>query len=168
MKILVVGGTSGLGLALAEHFNADGIGTRTGHAIPEHLNAVVAKSLEYDVVINCIHGNEQNELLDAMFEMHDQLKLKTYFITVGSMSWRMHDQEHSKTALFHWADSIILRNATPKHTLVNPAWLWNSKDDGELDRVSTEDTLKLFDFLIESSKNNSIINLVEIKGQYRC
>jgi len=167
MKLLVIGGTSGLGLAISEKFGGLAISSRTGHGIPENIDKVIGLSLNYDVVINCLPDINQNRLLFPMYEQHDQLNLSTYFITVGSMSWRFHTAEHSKRALFDWAENLILKDTKLKHTLINPAYLWNSKNQGDIEPISSKEILETIDFLIQNRYNNSVISLLEIKGQYK-
>jgi len=166
MKVLVVGGSSGLGLAISKHFSADQVSRSNGYAVPEKIQEIIDLSFNYDVVINCLPDSNQNKLLFPMFEQHDQKSLTTYFITVGSMSWRFHTTEHSKRELFDWAEGLILRNTRLKHTLLNPAYLWNSKNQGHLAEISQEEMIKVIDFLVRFGYN-STVSLLEIKGPYK-
>ena len=54
MKILITGGSKGLGKYLTEQFGADSIGRTEGYDItkPEDQKRIAQKSLEYDVFIN--------------------------------------------------------------------------------------------------------------------
>jgi hypothetical protein len=165
MKTLVIGGTSGLGRALSVHYGADAVGRSTGHSVPENTQSLIDLSINYDCVINCIPDNNQNAVLFPMYEHHDRLNKSTYFITVGSMSWRLHDSDHSKRQLFDWNEQQILRKTQLRHTLVNPAWLWHSPDTAEITKVQQEEMFKLFDFLL-SLPYNSVIHLIEIKGTH--
>lgn len=164
MKLLVIGGTSGLGLAISEKFGADQISRSNGYTIPDKISEAVSKSLDYDVIVNCLPDSNQNKLLWAMYEQHDQADKSTYFITVGSMSWRFNTAGHSKRDLFDWAEGLISRKTKLKHTLVNPAYLWNSKNQGDLAEISQQEMLSAIDFLLQSRYNHSIISLLEIKG----
>jgi len=169
MKILVIGGTSGLGAAIVKHFSADHISTSTGYPIPEAINEAVEHSLNYDVVINCLPDSNQNKLLTAMYNTHHDQNLKTYFITIGSMSWRFNQTGHSKRDLFDWNERNLIRRTTLKHTLVNPAYLWNSKDDGPVEKISEEEMVETIDFLVKQGYNrDSVISLLEIKGPFKC
>lgn len=167
MKLLVIGGSSGLGLAISKEFSADQISRSNGYTIPDSIEQAIAKSLDYDVVINCLPDSNQNKLLFPMYEAHDQKGRSTYFITVGSMSWRFSPPQHSKRELFDWSEGLILRNTKLKHTLLNPAFLWNSKNQGQLAEISQKDMLLTIDFLLRSNYNNSVISLIEIKGPYK-
>lgn len=169
MKILVIGGTSGLGQAIVEKYNADHISTSTGFPIPDKISEAVTHSLNYDVIINCLPDSNQNKVLWPMYAAHNEQGLKTYFITVGSMSWRLHDSVHSKRALFDWCESIILKPSTTRHTLLNPAHLWNSNKDAPVEHITPKEMLDTIDFLLTHSYNNSsVISLIEIKGQVKC
>lgn len=167
MKLLVIGGTSGLGLAISQNFSADYISRSNGYTIPDCITQAIEKSLDYDVIINCLPDSNQNKLLFPMYEAHDQRGLSTYFITIGSMSWRYNSPEHSKRELFDWAEGLIQRNTKLKHTLLNPAYLWNSKNQGQLVEISQKEMISTIDFLLRSNYNNSVISLLEIKGPYR-
>lgn len=169
MKILIIGGTSGLGAALAKHFNADHISRSTGYPIPDAISEAVDYSLNYDVVINCLPDSNQNKLLTAMYNTHHDQDLTTYFITIGSMSWRFNQTGHSKRDLFDWNEKILIRPTKLKHTLVNPAYLWNSKDEGLVEKISEEEIVETIDFLVKQGYNSkSVISLLEIRGPYKC
>ncbi len=169
MKILVIGGTSGLGAALVRHFSADHISASTGYPFPDAINKAVDHSLDYDVVINCLPDSNQNKLLTAMYDSHHKQGLTTYFITIGSMSWRFNQPGHSKRDLFDWNESILIQPTKLKHTLVNPAYLWKRKDDGPLDKISEEEIIETIDFLVKQGYNSkSVISLLEIKGPFKC
>jgi hypothetical protein len=169
MKILVIGGTRGLGQAIVEKYNADHISTSTGFPIPEKLTQAIAYSLNYDIIINCIPDSNQNKVLWPMYAAHNELGLKTYFITVGSMSWRFNEATHSKRALFDWNESILLMPGTTKHTLLNPAHLWSSSKDAPVEHITPKEILDTVDFLIKHSYTSaSVISLIEIKGTVKC
>lgn len=169
MKILVIGGTRGLGQAIVEKYNADHISTSTGFHIPDKISEAVAHSLNYDVIINCLPDSNQNKLLWPMYAAHNEQELKTYFITVGSMSWRLHDSVHSKRALFDWNESILLEPSTTRHTLLNPAHLWSSNKDAPVEHITPKEILDTVDFLLTHSYNSkSVISLIEIKGSVKC
>ena len=169
MKILVVGGSSGLGKSIVEKYNADNISTSVGFPIPEKLNEAVAMSMNYDVVVNCLPDSNQNKLLTAMYRSHSAEDLPTYFITIGSMSWRLHQSGHSKRDLFDWNERILISPTKVRHTLLNPAYLWNSKDEGPVEKINEKEMLDTIDFLIQRSYTSaSVISLLEIKGPFKC
>ena len=169
MKILVIGGSSGLGKAVVEKYNAEQVSRSNGYPIPEKISEVLELSLNFDVIINCIPDSNQNKLLMPMYNLHHDQGLKTYFITVGSMSWRFNQSGHSKRDLFDWNEKILIRPTTLKHTLLNPAYLWNSKDEGPVEKISEQEILETIDFLINYGyTKNSVIPLIEIKGPFKC
>lgn len=166
MKLLVIGGSSGLGLVITEQYQADQLSRSNGYSVPESIQDIIDRSFGYDIIINCLPDCNQNKLLFPMYAAHDQRRLSTYFITIGSMSWRFHTAEHSKRALFEWAETLILKDTLLKHTLLNPAYLWNSKNKGDMTFIPPKDMLITLDFLIQNRHNSSIVNLLEIKGSY--
>jgi Cdc6-like AAA superfamily ATPase len=164
MKILVVGGTSGIGKDIADWFYADAIGRSSGHTLPEQSDAVVEKSLNYNCVINCISDSTQLAIASDMYEAHDRLGLNTYFITIGSMTWRIEQPHEGKRKLFDWAESLITRKTKLKHTLLNPAWMYNTREQGLFENISKEEMLSTLEYLLKASKNNSKIHILEIQG----
>ena len=166
MKLLVIGGSSGLGLAIAERYQADQLSRSNGYSVPERIQDIIDQSFNYDVIVNCLPDSNQNKLLFPMFDAHDERSLATYFITIGSMSCRFNPIGHSKRDLFDWSETLITRASTSKHTLINPAYLWNSKNQGHLEEISQEEMLTVIDFLIQFGYN-STISLLEIKGPHR-
>jgi hypothetical protein len=164
MKILVVGGTSGFGRDIVEQFKADGIGKQSGHALPEHMDEVVSLSLQYNCVINCVSDYSQNAVAYKMYEAHDALNLSTYFITIGSMTWRIETANEGKRQLFDWAESLITRNTKLKHTLLNPAWMYNTKEQGLFEKIPKEEILATIKFLLSTCHFKSKLHIVEIQG----
>lgn len=167
MNILVVGGTTGLGKVLADHLNAFAIGRSTGHVVPDKIDEIINLSLDYDCVINCLPDSNQNLLLFQMYEEHDKHKKSTYFITIGSMTWRYFtpDSKRSKRVLFDWCEKQFLRKTSLRHTLLNPAWLWNCTDQTDFFKVGQEEMIKTIDFLL-SLPYTTEIHMLEIKGSY--
>jgi hypothetical protein len=163
MKLLVVGGTSGIGKVISDHYDAVAISSRTGHAIPEKLDEVITMSTYYDVIVKCLPDENQNILLEKMYKVHDENKLTTHLITFGSMSYKINDPEHSKNKLLKFADSVILNKTTVKHTLINPAWCFNAKDEPQLSVITQNDITTIIDFVISFS-NNTVISQIEMRG----
>jgi len=164
MKILVIGGTSGFGKDIVEQFKADGIGKQSGHALPEHLDRVVDLSLKYDCVINCVSDYSQNIVASKMYEVHDALNLSTYFITIGSMTWRIETIKEGKRQLFDWSEGLITRKTKLKHTLLNPAWMYNTKEEGLFEKIPKEEILATIKFLLSTYHFKSKLHIVEIQG----
>ena len=53
-KILVIGGTDGLGKSIVQHFGGMGIGRRNGFDIDTEYERIETLSKFYDIIINCI------------------------------------------------------------------------------------------------------------------
>jgi len=52
---------------------------------------------------------------------------------------------------------------------LNPAYLWNSKDEGPVEKINQKEMLDTIDFLIQRSyTSDSVISLLEIKGPFKC
>lgn len=169
MKILVIGGSTGLGKAVVEKYNADQVSRSNGYSIPEKIQEVLDLSVNYDVIVNCLPDSNQNLILEKLFQLHHDQGLKTYFLTVGSMSHRFNSPGHSKKDLYDWNEKILTLKTSIKHTLLNPAYLWNSYDEGIADPISKDEILNTVDFLITQGYNNkSNIAILEIKGPIKC
>lgn len=169
MKILVIGGSIGLGKAIVEKYNADQVSRSNGYPIPDKTQEVLDLSVNYDVIVNCIPDSNQNLILEKLFQLHHDKGLKTYFLTVGSMSHRLHSPGHSKKDLHDWNEKILTLKTSVKHTLLHPAYLWNSFDEGIAEPISKDEILNTIDFLITQGYNNkSNIAILEIKGPIKC
>jgi hypothetical protein len=167
MKILVIGGTSGLGLAITEKYNADQVSRSTGYTIPDKINEVVELSLGYDIIINCLPDSNQNSVLHSTVTAHASNNLNTYFITIGSTSWRINDIGHSKRDLFEWNQKFFFEKTSVRHTMLNPAYLWHNTENGIFEPIPKDDILNVIDFLIKQSyTSKSVIPLIDIKGLY--
>lgn len=165
MKILVLGGTSGIGKLVSDHFSATAVSRSTGHSLPENAEKVVSLSLDYDIIINCIPDESQNSILELLWEEHKKLNLDTYFITVGSMGYRFKSKDHHKNLLQEYCEKLLLDQSKLRHTLVNPAWCYNAKDESPISLVGKSQILDIFKFLMEQCRYNSVISLIEVKGK---
>ena len=165
MKILVLGGTAGIGKIVADHFSATAISRSTGHGLPENSEKVVGLSLEYDIVINCIPDESQNSILELLWEEHKRLNLNTYFITMGTMGYRFKSKDHHKVLLQEYSEKLLFDQNRLRHTLVNPAWCYNTKDPSPIPTVSESQLLDIFKFLVDQSKYDTVISMIEVKGK---
>lgn len=165
MRILILGGTKGIGKLLADHFNATAISRITGHGVPHDNDKIIDLSLSYDIIINCIPDANQNDILQLLWDEHKKNNLKTYFITIGSMGYRLHPMDHPKGQLQHYAEQLLYEKCDLKHTLVNLSWCFNSTDDALLTLISEQYIIDIFDFLIKQKEYDSMISLIEIKGK---
>lgn len=167
-KVLVIGGTSGLGKDIAERFHAHAIGRTSGHTLPESKQAVLDMSLEFDVVINCLPDHNQNAVLIEQYDTHVAMDKNTLFITLGNMGWRNFDDSHHKRQLVKWNDQIAQNKTSVRHVLFNLAYMYNSRNEGFVDPVSKEEFLETIDFLLKTKNYNSRIHLIEIIGKIKC
>jgi hypothetical protein len=164
MKILVIGGTEGIGKVIADSFNATAVSSRTGHGVPEHTDKLIELSFEYEVVINCIPDDNQLVLLEKMLNVY-KLQKKPYFITLGSLGWRLEQDTDTKRKLFNFCETLITSKIKPKHTLINVSWCWNNKGSPPLLKpIVQQEIIDVVAFLLSYAKNDACINLIEIKG----
>jgi len=165
MKILVLGGTSGIGKLVADYFSATAVSRSTGHGLPENAEKVISLSLEYEIIVNCIPDESQNIILELLWEEHKKLNLNTYFITVGSMGYRFKSKDHHKNLLQEFSEKLLLDQSKLRHTLVNPAWCYNAKDPSPISLVEESQLLDIFKFLVDQYRYNSVISMIEVKGK---
>lgn len=162
MRILVLGGSGGVGRTIADHFKADSASRSTGHGMPGNLDAIEELSYNYDVIINTIPDERfQTMILDRLYKSHNDKQLATYFITFGSMAWHIHPEERD---LVDWIEKNAVAPATVKHTLLNTTWCWNSKDNATLARVQPDEILDAIEFLLKYKDHEAVLSLIEIKG----
>ncbi len=165
MKILVIGGTEGIGSLISKHFDSTAISRRTGHSVPENNQTIKDLSRSFDVIINCIPDINQNIILEELWQDHTEQGLSTYFITVGSMSWRINTDEHPKKRLYNFSEKLIYDNSKLRHTLVNLTWCYNCKDQALLSKISENQILDCIKFLIDQIRFNTVISMIELKGK---
>lgn len=165
MRGLVIGGTGNIGKLLCDEFNFDSISSTTGYNVPHDLNKILDLSVDYDIIINCIPDENQNIILTEIYNEHTKKNLNTYLISLGSMSYRINDNNHPKNQLLEFSESILLKKSTVKHTLVNLTWCFNNKDNDIMFVISEEEILSIFKFLIKFSDNKSIVSMIEVKGK---
>ena len=166
MSILVIGGTSGIGKVIAIEFSGDAISSRTGHNVPDDLDRIINMSKDYDIIINCLPSKEQNLLLETLYNVHNELKLSTYFITVGSMSYKLPNGTEFKKSLFKFSEDLLFKKSTVKHTLINPAWCFNAHDadTAPLTLIRENELIATFRLLLATKDWTSVISMLEIKG----
>jgi hypothetical protein len=163
-KILVIGGTKGLGKTIVEYFNGLGIGRSNGFDIDTEYNKIEVLSKSYDIVVNCIPTPNQLELMTNLMVSHTESKLSTYFITLGSMRYKIEDEDHFKVKLVHLNDYFLLQETTVKHTLINPAAVFNSPNTEYFERITEPEFINMIEFLISTSTWKSTINMIEMHG----
>ena len=157
MKILVIGGTSGLGKEIVDNFNADYVSRKDNLSLAE----TVIKAKQYDIVINCISDGSQFDVMKSLIDHNKE----NYNITIGGLKGRLRPG-HTKHKIYELNESIVFGKNVINHTLINPAWLWNTKDENPtLEPIGPEDMITTIKFLIEYYREfNSIITQIDIKG----
>lgn len=164
-KILVIGGTNGLGRAIAQYFGGMGIGRKNGFDIETEYERVETLSKFYDVVFNCIPTPNQVEITTRLIDSHNESLLPTYFITLGSMRYKIEDEDHFKVRLVHLNDKFLLQENSCKHTLINLAAAFNSPNTQYFDRIVEKEFIDTIEFLINTADWKSTINMIEIHGK---
>lgn len=164
-KILVIGGTNGLGKSLANHFNALGIGRSNGYALPDATDAVVSLSIDYNVVINCLPDVNQNTIIKSLWRKHVELDKDTYFISIGSLSTKVEKYMTTKKELVDITDKFWLEETKCKHTLIAPANLEGV--DLPFTPLKYESVAKIINALITLFNNDEyVLGTVEVVGKH--
>lgn len=164
MKGLVIGGSGHLGKVLVDEFHFDSWSRSQGYNVPNDLDKIVNLSFDYDLIINCLPDINQNISLEKLYVEHSKKNLNTYFITLGSMSYRINDSNHTKNQLLTFSESILLEKTSVKHTLINLTWCFNHQDSCSMTTISKQDLISVFKFLLENKDKNAIISMIEVKG----
>ncbi len=164
MKILVIGGTSGLGKEICNFFNSTAIGRSNGYSFPDNQNKIEELSLSYDIIVNCIPDENQLNCLESLYNLHEKHNLSTYFITIGSMSYKINNEDHFKNRLLKFSDYLLTRKNKIKHTIINTAELFNSKNSVFFTKIEKHEILSVINFLISTKSMNLNINNIEIHG----
>jgi len=158
--MLVLGGTSGAGKVIAKEFDADSIGTKHGMTSDD----ILSKSLDYDITINCISTDFQYEVMEKLVYNNPQ----TYHITMGGLRGRYRDENNLKRRVYNLSEKIVFDNVPTRHTLINPAWLFTSKEEAGLKLISQSDLISIIKFLIGTADLESVISQIDIKGGRKC
>jgi len=164
-KILIIGGTNGLGKSLVEQFNAIGIGRSNGYKLPDTTDSVIQLSIDYNVIINCLPDVNQNTIIKALWQKHVELSKDTYFISIGSLSTKVEKYMTTKKELVDITDKFWLEETKCKHTLIAPANL----EGVELPftPLKYNSVAKIIDTLITSFNNDDyVIGTVEVVGKH--
>jgi len=89
-KILVIGGSKGIGQSLVEYFNADSVSRTNGYDITKQIDRskIADLSLEYDVVVNHAYTSDNSQLyvLQLIIDKWISVNKKGILINTGSIS----------------------------------------------------------------------------------
>ena len=190
MKILTTGGNRGLGMALVKDLGAESISRATGFDITKDIDAIVTKSLEYDVFINNAfdgppqepHANfGQSVLLIKMFDAWKENNKKGFIFNIGSIasddivspipSWETYrvSKKSLEAASLQCSRAFRSNQVLFRTTLITPDRL-----DTELSRsrpnwtgngVGCSDIVKFINYCLEI-KNNTQIDQVTVSLNY--
>lgn len=89
-KILVIGGSKGIGLSLVNYFSADSVSRANGYNITnkDDRGKIADLSLEYDVVVNHAYTSDNSQLyvLESIIDKWVGTDKKGIIINTGSIS----------------------------------------------------------------------------------
>ena len=164
-KILIVGGTNGLGKHLTEHFNARGIGRSNGYTLPDAIDKVVTLSVDYNIIINCLPDVNQNTIIKALWRKHVESNKDTYFISIGSLSTKVEKYMTTKKELVDITDKFWLEETKCKHTLIAPANLEGV--DLPFTPLKYNSVAKIINTLITLFNNDDyVLGTIEVVGKH--
>ena len=164
-KILIIGGTNGLGKYLTEYFHANGVGRSNGYVLPEDNNKLIDLSINYNVIVNCLPDINQNTIITQLWDRHVRLDNATYFITIGSLSTKVEKFPTTKRDLVDITDKFWLVETPCKHTLIAPANLEGV--EFPFTPLKYESVAKIIDTLITSFNNDDyVLGTIEVVGKH--
>jgi hypothetical protein len=107
MKVLVIGGSRGVGLDIVNHFNGDSISrnaTDPGFNIrkDEDRTTIANVSLDYDIVVNHAYSGDfsQTLMLLNLFEVWQESKHEGYLINSGSDASKLYRMKAKKDPMY--------------------------------------------------------------------
>lgn len=160
MKMLVVGGSQGIGKEIKSYYQAESISRTENYTFPDNTKEIIDACSTYDIIINCIHGSNQLNLSKTLFEA---LENKT-IISIGSLSY-IFEPENPKRELNDWNKELIFNNSSVKHVIINLSWCFNCRDEAKLTKIKREDIFSAIDFITKMHYSTSSIMQIDIKGK---
>ena len=185
-RYYVTGNNRGLGLALSNHFNADGSSRTTGKDITKHIDAIVEDSVHFDVFINnAFDGPPDTEwanygqvnLLQAVYKRWKSLNKKGWIINIGSVGERsivapepeFETYRVAKSALRHASlqcSQAFKENIVPfRTTLITPdrldTELTRSRDSWSGNGIDCTDIAKFIEYIVDLN-NNTVVDEMSI------
>ena len=190
MKILTTGGNRGLGMALVKDLGAESISRETGFDITKDTDAIITKSLEYDVFINNAfdgppqepHANfGQSLLLIKMFDAWKVNNKKGFIFNIGSIasddvvspdpSWETYrvSKKSLEAASLQCSRALRSNQVLLRTTLIKPdrldTALSRSRPNWTGNGVDCGDIVKFINYCLEI-KNNTQIDQVTVSLNY--
>jgi len=185
-RYYVTGNNRGLGLALSNHFNADGSSRATGKDITKHIDAIVEDSVHFDVFINnAFDGPPDTEwanygqvnLLQAVYKRWKSLNKKGWIINIGSVGERsivapepeFETYRVAKSALRHASlqcSQAFKENIVPfRTTLITPdrldTELTRSRDSWTGNGIDCTDIAQFIEYIVDLN-NNTVVDEMSI------
>jgi len=183
-RYYITGNNRGLGLALAQHFDADGCSRSSGLDITKDIDKIVEESIHYDVFVNnAFDGPPDSEwanyaqvnLLQAVYKRWKQLNKSGWIFNIGSIGeqsivapdpdWETY--RVAKAALAHASQQCtqaFKQGLVPfKTTLITPdrldTPLSRSRDNWTGNGINCQDICNFIDYCVSTSTNTVIADI---------
>jgi NAD(P)-dependent dehydrogenase (short-subunit alcohol dehydrogenase family) len=118
MKVLVIGGSKGIGKELVQHFNGKSVSRQTGHNIqhPANRNTICQLSLDFDVVVNHAFcgDNSQNFMLKDLVDNWNHNNKDGYIFHTGTISTYFTKHDWNMYAVYKAQGDEIAKRAAKK------------------------------------------------------
>ena len=183
-RYYITGNNRGLGLELAQHFDADGCSRSSGLDITKDIDKIVEESIHYDVFVNnAFDGPPDSEwanyaqvnLLQAVYKRWKQLNKSGWIFNIGSIGeqsivapdpdWETY--RVAKAALAHASrqcTQAFKQGLVPfKTTLITPdrldTPLSRSRDNWTGNGINCQDICNFIDYCVSTSTNTVIADI---------
>ena len=183
-RYYITGNNRGLGLELAQHFNADGCSRSSGLDITKDIDKIVEETIHYDVFVNnAFDGPPDSEwanyaqvnLLQAVYKRWKQLNKPGWIFNIGSIGeqsivapdpdWETY--RVAKAALAHASQQCtqaFKQGLVPfKTTLITPdridTPLSRSRDNWTGNGINCQDICNFIDYCVSTNSNTVIADI---------
>ena len=183
-RYYITGNNRGLGLELAQHFNADGCSRSSGLDITKDIDKIVEETIHYDVFVNnAFDGPPDSEwanyaqvnLLQAVYKRWKQLNKSGWIFNIGSIGeqsivapdpdWETY--RVAKAALAHASQQCtqaFKQGLVPfKTTLITPdrldTPLSRSRDNWTGNGINCQDICNFIDYCVSTNSNTVIADI---------
>lgn len=183
-RYYITGNNRGLGLELAQHFNADGCSRSSGLDITKDIDKIVEETIHYDVFVNnAFDGPPDSEwanyaqvnLLQAVYKRWKELNKSGWIFNIGSIGeqsivapdpdWETY--RVAKAALAHASQQCtqaFKQGLVPfKTTLITPdrldTPLSRSRDNWTGNGINCQDICNFIDYCVSTNSNTVIADI---------